>query len=97
MLVYLSFITMLLSVPLLLQLAAPAFETLTGRRFDAFSLTGRVILSLLLGVYLVTTAAVLGFRKEQDRTELLANRLAFDRDIAMELRLRRRSRRSPTT
>ena len=25
----------------------------------------------------------------QDRTELLANRLAFDRDIAMELRLRR--------
>ncbi len=88
-LVYLSFITMLLSVPLLLQLAAPAFDAFTGRRFDAFSLTGRVVLSLLLGVYLIATAAVLGFRKEQDRAELLANRLAFDRDIAMELRLRR--------
>ena len=88
-LVYVSFITMLLSVPLLLQLAAPALDELTGRKFDPFSLTGRVVLSLLLGVYLVTTTAVLGFRKEQDRTELLANRLAFDRDIAMELRLRR--------
>ena len=88
-LVYVSFITMLLSVPLLLQLAAPALGELTGRRIDAFSLTGRVVLALLLGVYLVTTAAVLGFRKEQDRSELLANRLAFDRDITMELRLRR--------
>ena len=88
-LVYVSFITMLLSVPLLLQLATPALNALTGRHFDAFSLTGRVVLALLLGLYLVSTAAVLGFRKEQDRAELLANRLAFDRDIVMELRLRR--------
>jgi two-component system nitrogen regulation sensor histidine kinase NtrY len=88
-LVYLSFITMLLSVPLLLELAVPAVSEFTGHRLDPFSLTGRVILSLLVGVYLVTTAAMLGFRKEEDRAELLANRLVFDRDIAMEMRLRR--------
>ena len=38
---------------------------------------------------LVVTAGVLGFRKEQDRMGLLATRLSFDRDIALELRLRR--------
>ena len=87
--VYLSFITMLLSVPLLLQLTSPAFKRLTGRDFDAFSLTGRVVYAILVAVYLVATAGVLGFRKEQDRLGLLANRLSFDRDISMELRLRR--------
>ena len=86
--VYLSFITMLLSVPLLLQLAGPLVSERTGRPFDSFSLTGRVIYSILVAVYLVVTAGVLGFRKEQDRLELLANRLSFDRDITMELRLR---------
>ncbi|MCR4859259.1 MAG: hypothetical protein K5910_01190 [Bacteroidales bacterium] len=88
-LVYLSFITLLLSIPLLLQLAGPAIDRLTGRHFDAFSLTGRVIFSILVCVYLVTLSGVLGFSKERDRAGLLANRLAFDRDITLELRLRR--------
>ena len=86
--VYVSFITMLLSVPLLLQLTVPVFERATGRKADFFSLTGRVIYAVLVAVYLVVTAGVLGFSKEQDRLGLLANRLSFDRDISMELRLR---------
>ena len=86
--VYVSFITMLLSVPLLLQLAAPALSRPGGHRFDAFSLTGRVVYSLALAVYLVVMAGVLGFRKEQDRMGLLATRLSFDRDISLELRMR---------
>ena len=87
--VYLSFISMLISVPLLLQLAAPALCRPDGRSFDAFSLTGRVVYAVLVAAYLVVTAGVLGFQKEQDRMGLLANRLSFDRDIALELRLRR--------
>ena len=86
--VYLSFISMFLSVPLLLQLAVPAVAGKDGRPFDAFSLTGRVAYAILVAAYLVVTAGVLGFRKEQDRLGLLANRLSFDRDITMELRLR---------
>ena len=86
--VYLSFITMLSSVPLLLQLAAPALSRPGGHRFDAFSMTGRVVYSLAVAAYLVVTAGVLGFRKEQDRMGLLATRLSFDRDISLELRLR---------
>ena len=88
-LVYLSFISLLISVPLLLQLAAPALRRRERRYFDAFSLTGRVVYSVLVATYLVVTAGVLGFRKEQDRLGLLATRLTFDRDIALELRLRR--------
>ena len=87
--VYLSFISMLISVPLLVQLAAPALRRPDGRTFDAFSLTGRVVYAALVAAYLVVTAGVLGFQKEQDRLGLMANRLSFDRDIALELRLRR--------
>ena len=87
--VYVSFITLLLSVPLLLQVAAPVLPRFGGRPYEAFSLTGRVIYAVLMATYLVVTAGVLGFQKEQDRMGLLATRLSFDRDIAMELRLRR--------
>ena len=87
--VYVSFVSMLMAIPFLLQLLAPAFGRTGGRRFDAFSVTGRVLFSVTVAVGLVVTAGVLGFRKEQDRMGLLANRLAFDRDISLELRLRR--------
>ena len=87
--VYLSFITLLLSIPLLLQLLAPVIRQHTGREFDSFSLTGRVIFSVLVGAFLVVASGIQGFRKEEDRMGLLANRLAFDRDISLELRLRR--------
>ncbi len=86
--VYLSFIFLLVSVPLLLQLAAPALRLRGGRVFDAFSMTGRVLYAVMVAAYLVVTAGVLGFRKEQDRLGLLANRLSFDRDISLEFRLR---------
>lgn len=75
--VYLSFISMLISVPLLLQLAAPALRHRDGRSFDAFSLSGRVLYAVLVATYLVVTAGVLGFQKEKDRLGLLANRLSF--------------------
>ena len=87
--VYVSFITLLLSIPLQLQLLAPVFNREGRRSFDALSLTNRVIFSVLVGVYLIVVAGVLGFRKEEGRMGLLANRLAFDRDISLELRLRR--------
>ena len=83
--VYVSFVSMLLSIPFLLQLTAPA----GGRRFDAFSVTGRILYSAVVAAGLVVLTGVLGFRKEQDLMGLLANRLAFDRDISLELRLRR--------
>lgn len=86
--VYISFITMLMSVPLLIQTFRPVAAVLRHGNYDAFSLPNRIACALLISVYLVCTTSVLGFRKEQDRMEMLANRLAFDRDISLELYLR---------
>ncbi len=86
--VYISFIAMLMSVPLLLQTFRQALQPFHKGRFDAFSLPNRIAYALLISVYLVSTTGVLGFRKEQDKMEMLANRLAFDRDISLELYLR---------
>ena len=86
--VYISFITMLVSVPLLLQTFRQLAFTCHAVRYDAFSLTNRIFYALLISVYLVSATGVLGFRKEQHRMEMLANRLAFDRDISLELYLR---------
>ena len=87
-LIYVSFITMLVSVPLLLQSVQPMAERISGLDFDAFSLNNRAVFSVIIAAFLVGSSSVIGFRKEQDRMEVLANRISFDRDISLELRLR---------
>lgn len=87
--VYASFMAMLLSVPMLLQMMQPALSRLVGRHFDAFSTTNRVIFASLLAIYLVLLPAFLGFRKEHDRAEIWSNQLAIDRDITLEMQLLR--------
>ncbi len=86
--VYLSYITLLVSVMLLLQLLRPCFRRVFGRSYDAFSVTGRTLIAVCAGLYFVTASAVLGFRKEQQNAELWAGRLSVERDISLELRLR---------
>ena len=54
--VYLSFITLLLSVPLLLQVAAPALPRFGHRPYDAFSLTGRVVYAVATSRWSCTSA-----------------------------------------
>lgn len=88
-LVYLSFVSMLVSIPLLAQMLRPFVKETTGLRFDAFSGVGRTLFALALGVYFVWTAALIGFRKEQNRVDVWANRLSVERDISLELQLRR--------
>ena len=88
MVVYLSFITLLVSVMLLLQLLRPCVRRLTHWRFNAFSITGRTIIAVCAGLYFVLASSVLGFRKEQNNAELWAGRLSVERDISLELRLR---------
>lgn len=87
--VYISIMTMLLGIPLLLQTFRPLALRVTGFSYDALSMKSRVAGSLIVAIFLVLTTSVLGFRKEQDRLEMLANRLAFDRDIGLEVFIRR--------
>ena len=87
-LVYVSFLALTLTVPLLVQMLSPLARTLLGIRYDVFSTTGRILYALAVGAYFVTASSTMGFRKEQQRVDVWANRLAMDRDIGLEIQLR---------
>ena len=86
--VYLSYISLLLMVPLLLQMLRPMLRRWTGLRYNVFSRTFRNIFAILCAVFLVIVTSLLGFRRESRRVEIWANRLAIDRDLAFEVQLR---------
>lgn len=87
LLVYVSFMSMLTSVPMLLQMLQPAVSRLSGVHYDMFSRTSRTVFSVIIASYMVLATAVMGFEKEEDRMEVWAGKLAVDRDITLELRL----------
>ena len=86
--VYVSFLLLSLTLPLLAQLLSPLLRSLLGIRYDVFSTGGRILFAVITGAYFVTVSSTLGFRKEQSRVDVWANRLAMDRDIALEIQLR---------
>ena len=87
-LVYVSFLALTLTVPLLLQMLSPLARSLFGIRYDVFSTRGRILYAIAVGAYFVTASSTMGFRKEQQRVDVWANRLAMDRDIGLEIQLR---------
>jgi len=87
-LVYLSFISVLATVPLLLHLAQYVTARYSGWHLNMFSVQGRIVWSLLISAGLVSMIGILGIEKEQNRAEVWANRLAVDRDLLLELQLR---------
>jgi len=86
--VYLSFLALSITIPLLVQILSPILRSLTGFRYDMFSLQGRIGYAFVVGVYFVTASSMMGFQKETNRVDVWANRLAMDRDIALEIQLR---------
>ncbi len=86
--VYLSFLSLALAVPLLLQMASPLLRSLFGLRYNFFSARARLVYALVTGLYFVTASSTLGFQKEQRRVDVWANRLAMDRDVGLEIQLR---------
>ena len=87
-LVYVSFLLLVICIPLLVQMAGPLLHTLIGLRYDAFSMKGNMAFSLVTGLYFVLVTSILGFRKEQRRVEVWTNRLAMERDVSLEMQLR---------
>ena len=78
--VYLSYLVTFSCVPLLV---GALFRSFRRKRL------WMVVYSVAIAASMVAFTASLGFRKEQSRLEVLANRLSVDRDIALELQLRR--------
>ena len=87
-LVYLSYTGLLFCLVLLLQSAQPVIREFTGWKYNAFKVKNLAIFAFFCSLYFTTTAAVLGFRKEQDRVTVWANRLAVERDLGLEIQLR---------
>lgn len=87
--VYFAFIALYMTLPLLLQMLRPGIKRLSGKHFDGFSAKSRIILALIFALFVVSITATTGFRKERNIQEVWANRLSIDRDIALEMNLRR--------
>ena len=87
-LVYASYTGLLLCTMLMIQALQPIVRELFGFRFNLFRTRNLVIYAFLCALYFTATAASLGFRKEQDRVMVWANRLAVERDLGLEIQLR---------
>ena len=87
LIVYLSFMSLLCTVPMLLQMLRPVILRLTGRSPFFFSRGWRLAFAVLAAVYMVVSMALRGFEKEEDRMEVWAGKLAVDRDVTLELQL----------
>ena len=86
-------LTIYLSYTALLYCIFIQFQTLgmiLGKRSENMlaSTKGIVTFALLCSLYFTVTAASLGFKKEEDRVVVWANRLAVDRNLALEIQLR---------
>lgn len=88
LLVYLTMILMLMTIPMLGVMISPLVRKMFGFKFDPLSGTSRTVMAILFSAYLVAIAGILGFRKERDRINVLANRLSMERNISLELQLR---------
>ena len=86
--VYASFIALALAVPPMVQMLSPLVHSLFGIRYDVFTVPARAVFSAALGIYFVALTSTMGFRKEERRVDVWANRLAMDRDVALEMQLR---------
>ncbi len=87
-LVYLFFLGLLMLVPLLIQMLRPTLSRWFHIRVDAFSASVRITLALVFSLTMVLVTALAGYRKEESRQAVWANRLSIDRDIVAELNLR---------
>jgi len=87
--VYLSYASLMVALVLLLHMMTPFLRRWYGWRFDVLSRPFRFVFAALGTVYFVCMTSMLGFDKECRRAEIMANKLALDRDLSFELQLRR--------
>ena len=87
--VYASFLGEMTAIPLLIQFLQPSLSHFTGRHVNVLSTRGKLVCAVLASLYLVGMAGLTGLDKEQNRLESRANRIVVDRDITLELQLKR--------
>lgn len=88
LLVYISYTGLLFCILLQFQIMRPVVKEFLGFKYDMFSIRTLTIFAIICSAYFTITSSQLGFRKEQDRTSVWANRLSVDRDLSVEIKLR---------
>ena len=87
-LVYLSYIGLLCCILLYIQMLSPVLRSLWGIRLNMFSKKNLAIFAICCSGYFSLTVGLLGFGREQERVFVWANRLAVERDLSLEIRLK---------
>ena len=87
-LVYLSYTGLLFCLLLHIQALRPVVKRFFGISYNILSRWGILLFALICAFYFTCTSSTMGFRKEVDRVTVWANRLAVDRNLALEIQLR---------
>ena len=87
-LVYLSYTGLFFCLLLHIQSLRPVVKRFFGISYNILSRWGILLFALICAFYFTCTSSTLGFRKEVDRVTVWANRLAVDRNLALEIQLR---------
>ncbi len=85
---YISYFALFYALLMLVQMLRPVFFELFRIRYSVFSKKFLFAFSALCALYLTVTAGNLGFRKELNRINIWTNRLAVERDLALEIQLK---------
>lgn len=87
-LVYLSYIGLFFCILLYMQMLVPVLRELTGRCIDLTSRKSIICISFCIAAYFSTITAIYGMHRENERVAVWANRLAVERDLGLEIRLK---------
>lgn len=86
--VYLSYLGLCFCILLCINMIQPAVRQLTGWRFDALSKSSLAAFALAASAYLTITVSYSSVQREHDKVMGWANRLAVERDLGLEIRLK---------
>ncbi|MBO5418886.1 MAG: cache domain-containing protein [Bacteroidales bacterium] len=85
---YLSYTGLFLCILLQMQALRPVIMRIFGIRYNLFRFKSIVVAAMMCSLYLTVISSTLGFRKEQDIVKVLANKLAVDREMELEIMLK---------
>ncbi len=88
LMVYLSYTGLLFSILLQIQALRPIVKEFFGYKYDMLAPRTLILFAIACSAYFTVTSSYLGFKKEEDRVSVWANRLSVDRDLGLEIQLK---------
>ncbi len=88
LMVYLSYTGLLFCILLQIQALRPIIKEFFGYKYDMLAPKTLILFAIICSAYFTVTSSYLGFKKEEDRISVWANRLSVDRDLGLEIQLK---------